>query len=112
MLIAAQEGHRAERHGDVERATDVGTEKSGVRDADDGEGDAVERDRLADDILRATEPALPEVVPEHRHGAIRAAPAPVVGVGERAADDGAHAEHFEHPATRTQSVHRVHLAAL
>ncbi len=81
------------------------------QDADDREGLALQRDRLADRVGRAAEALLPEVVADHRHGPVRAATACVVRLRERAADERLDAEDVEEPAACVGAVRELALAA-
>jgi hypothetical protein len=72
---------------------------------------ALQRDRLADRVGRAAKPLLPEVVADHRHGAVRTAAAYVIDARERTADERLDAEDVEEPAARERAVRELALAA-
>ena len=77
-LPAADDRLGAERRRDVEGAADLHAAEIALRDADDRERMAVERDRLADHVGAAAVFALPESVTQDRHRPVRSAAAPVV----------------------------------
>ena len=70
------------------------------RDADDGERNAVERQRLPDDAGFAAKAPLPECIADDRDGTVRSAVAPIIGGAERAAENCRNAEDVEEAATR------------
>ncbi len=80
-------------------------------DADDREGRAIERHRLADDVRRAAEAPLPETIADDHDRAVLAASAHVVRLGEGAAENRRHAQHLEETAARHDAVGVVRLAA-
>ena len=93
----------------VDLLADLGPEESGWRDADDGERDSIEQQRLADRVRRAAEPLLPVVVADHGGGTVRRAP-PVVCVGEGPPEDGGDAQDVEEPSARVQAVDELGLS--
>ena len=109
-LLAADERLRAERDRDVERPADVDAKESRRRDADDRVGDALDRQRLADDVRRARVARLPVAVADDRDRPVGSAAAAVVRVGERAAENRRHAEHVEEAAARPHAVDVLGLA--
>ena len=82
-LRAADDRLGAERRRDVEGAADLHAAEIALRDADDRERVAVERDRFADHIGAAAVFALPESVTQDRDRSVGPAAAPVVVGGEQ-----------------------------
>ena len=103
-LFPAEQRLAAERHGDVERPSDFRAEEFRRRDADDRERHAVDRDLLPDDVDRAAVFALPVRVADDGNRAVGTAAAPVVGVGERPAENRRHAEGLEVPSAGPHAV--------
>src|SRR5205085_3848403 len=77
-------------------------------DADDGEGRAVERDRLAENVLVATETFLPKSVTEHRD--VRTTGPVFIGI-EHAAEERLHAERAEKVFRDADAVEIFRIAA-
>src|ERR1035437_4851890 len=92
IVFRQNDGFGADGNGDVQGFAYGDAQKTRLGDADDFEGMAVERNRLAENIVAAAVGSLPEIVAED--GGAGAASL-VVGDGESAAEDGVHAEGFE-----------------
>ena len=99
----------ANRNRDVEPATDLDTEKSGRRNADDRERIAVERDLATDDARVAVVFVLPECVADDC--GLRAASAAIVFGGEQTANQRLRLEHFEKIAADEHAVRVARFAA-
>src|SRR5437762_3540915 len=91
-----------EWHGDVGRGAErfLNPGEARRRDADDGDGDLVDLDDLADDVRAAAEAALPEAFAQHRDRRRRRR---VVGGDEGAADERRDPEHLEEIARRLEA---------
>src|SRR5207249_820999 len=101
---AADERLGTHRQHDVGPAADAGSEEIGPHDANDGERDPLERDPPADHVRGASKTALPEGVADHDDGAVLAAAALIVSVGERPAEERRDAERVEDPRRRPDAV--------
>ena len=100
----------AQRHGQVEVATDVEPGESGRRDADDLERMTAQPQRLPDRIVAAAVGTPPERVAQDR--ATRAAPRPVVVGRQQPAALRLKAEHPEVVAAHGQRLGKQRLARL
>jgi hypothetical protein len=72
-----------ERQDHVDARTDLEAEERRLRDADNGERDAVEHDGASDDAGGAAETPLPEAGAQHGRGAVGPAAAAVVAFVQR-----------------------------
>jgi hypothetical protein len=102
--LAVRERLRAQRHRDIEVATDLDTEEAGRRDADNLKGVAVECDRAPERGGAAAIFALPEPVADD--GGRRRAAAPIVRSREHAPKHRAHLEGVEEIAAHPQTIDR------
>ena len=111
-FLAAHQRFGAERNGHVERPADFGAEELGRHHADDRVGHAFDHQRLAEDIDITAEAALPEVVADDRHRAVRATAPPVVLRREGSAEDRRNAQDIEEGAARPDPIDHFRLPAL
>src|ERR1700691_527983 len=108
-IVAVDDGFSANWNGYVEAGADVGAEKIGRRDADYGEGVAVELNLRADCARGSAVVLLPESIAQNSDAATSAS---VIRSGEQPAEQRAYAEHSEIFAAGVDSVHILRFSAV
>ncbi len=109
-VLPAQQLIGLDRDGHVQRSPHLDASKSWSHDADDGEGDALDGQGLADDIRRAAKSPLPERMADDRDRTVRTAVTSVIGQLEGTAEDRCNAEDSEVVSAREYAVDHIWLA--
>jgi hypothetical protein len=100
-----------DREDQVEGAPDLDAEEIRRRHTDDGDRDALERDRRADHADSAAESLLPQRVADHGRRSICTASRHIVGWHEQSPNQRRDAEGAKEIAANEEAVHRMHLTA-
>src|SRR5437764_14842407 len=99
-----------DRHGNVERVADFGSEEIRSCDADDRKRNSLDVEALPDDVGGATIPALPERVADDRDRPVRPSAPPIIRFGERPTENCGDAECVEDARAGPDPVHELRFA--
>jgi len=102
--VRPRDGHHPDWNDDVDPPPDVRSEELRRHDADDREGNSIERQRPSNRVGGAAEAPLPERVADDDDRSIPTALVLVVGAGERQAEHGHDTKRVEHSRGRPDAV--------